>query len=321
MHAVRRRQAPDGLAAEADRSCIRRQFAEELRDQRRLAGAVRADQRMDLAGFHRESDVLRGKYAAKPLDQIVDLQNRRHSRLRARPATSARSPPFVKSTTRRSTRPRPSCQFSVQEESSDFQEDIEGRADERAAQTADATENNHDHQFAGPSPCEHVGADIAHEIRHQGSSQPRPHARDDKGHELVAIWRQPQRGHPAFVLPEPDQHQAELRVHDAPVDEGDQGGRREDHVVHRLAVAQIEAEQRVRVPDRKPVAPAVGLQRHEKKKIICAKASVIMMNWTPLVLSDNAPISAAASPLTAIASSRTSRNWSVVGKMPKTGSS
>ena len=53
------------------------------------------------------------------------------------------------------------------------------------------------------------------------------------------------------------------------------------------------------------------------KKIICAKASVIMMNWTPRVRIAIAPMTAAADPPTSIASGAVTSNCWVPGKKPQ----
>ncbi len=66
----------DVVAVEADAAGIRCQLAAELGDQRGLAGAVRPDDRVQLAGVDVERDVVGGDDAAEALGQILDLQQR-----------------------------------------------------------------------------------------------------------------------------------------------------------------------------------------------------------------------------------------------------
>ena len=68
------RQRGDVVAGEADAAGVRRDLAGELADQRGLAGAVRADDGVQLARRHRERDAVGGDHAAEALGQSVDLQ-------------------------------------------------------------------------------------------------------------------------------------------------------------------------------------------------------------------------------------------------------
>ena len=64
----------DGAAVEQDRACVGLDDAGQAADQRGLAGAVGADQAMHLAGDDVEVDALERLYAAKVLDQRLNLQ-------------------------------------------------------------------------------------------------------------------------------------------------------------------------------------------------------------------------------------------------------
>ena len=61
-----------GFAAVLDRAFARLDDAAERLDQRRLAGAVLAEQREDLAGVEIERDAAQRRDAAEPLDHVVE---------------------------------------------------------------------------------------------------------------------------------------------------------------------------------------------------------------------------------------------------------
>src|SRR5262249_32197695 len=71
-------QSCDVLAAEPDRALRGRQYACDQVEQRRLAGAVRADQADDLAAPDRDRDVAVGDEAAKALPDAAGFQQGRH---------------------------------------------------------------------------------------------------------------------------------------------------------------------------------------------------------------------------------------------------
>src|SRR5436853_253199 len=68
------RQHGDVLAGEADEAGVGPQLAGELRDERRLAGAVGADERQRLALGDVEVDAVGGDQPAEPLAQSADGQ-------------------------------------------------------------------------------------------------------------------------------------------------------------------------------------------------------------------------------------------------------
>ena len=70
------RQGRDVPAGEDDAAGVRGDLAGELADQRGLAGAVRADDGVQLAGGTSSDDVVGGDDAAEALGQAVDLQQR-----------------------------------------------------------------------------------------------------------------------------------------------------------------------------------------------------------------------------------------------------
>src|SRR5690606_6742013 len=118
MHAFGRREMAHLLALEADGTGILPQLAEELRDERRLAGAVGTDEGMELARHHVEIDAVRGEQAAEALGEAADAEEGlgRHPAHGLPPSrtSSACNPPRVDSTTASSSGPRIICQCSVQ---------------------------------------------------------------------------------------------------------------------------------------------------------------------------------------------------------------
>src|SRR5262249_18635174 len=82
-------QARDLLAGEADRAAVDRMGAYDRVEQRRLAGAVRADEADDLPLPHGEADLAVGDAAAIAFGDLVDLEQRAHSA--APPAAAGRS--------------------------------------------------------------------------------------------------------------------------------------------------------------------------------------------------------------------------------------
>ena len=74
--AVIDRQRGDVLSVEHDAAGVRDDLAGELADQRGLAGAVRADDGLQLARHHVERDIVGGDHAAEALGQALDLEQR-----------------------------------------------------------------------------------------------------------------------------------------------------------------------------------------------------------------------------------------------------
>ncbi len=115
------RQRGDVLAGEDDRALARLEHAGQQIDQRRLAGAVGADQRVARAGLERQRHVVGDREAAETPEQAARLQRRAHgaasrrgagrSRRASRfSAASTRSRPTVTSAT--SIRPIQNSQYS-----------------------------------------------------------------------------------------------------------------------------------------------------------------------------------------------------------------
>src|SRR6267142_2703595 len=75
---LRRRQRGDVLAVEPDRSLRRRQHARDQIEQRRLAGAIGANQANDLAAPDRYRDVAVGDQPAEALPDAFGFQQERH---------------------------------------------------------------------------------------------------------------------------------------------------------------------------------------------------------------------------------------------------
>src|SRR5450759_3160593 len=108
------RQRGDVVAGEMDAAGIGRHLAAELADQRGLAGAVRPDHRVQLAGGDVEHDIVGGDDALEALGQMTDLQQRlAHARTFAPSLASRPSMPRrANNTTRSSKGPMIICQYS-----------------------------------------------------------------------------------------------------------------------------------------------------------------------------------------------------------------
>ncbi len=108
------RQMGDVLSVEQDAAGIGRQFAGDLRQQRRLARAVGADEGMQLASVHRQLDVLRHLQAAEGLAQAAHCKHRIGlapvALMRAHARSSRRGTPACHSATAISSRPNGNCQ-------------------------------------------------------------------------------------------------------------------------------------------------------------------------------------------------------------------
>ena len=72
----RRRVDRDGLAVEEDLAFIERVNAADALDQRRLAGAVVAEQGQHLAAIGLEADILQRMHRAEALLRVADGENR-----------------------------------------------------------------------------------------------------------------------------------------------------------------------------------------------------------------------------------------------------
>src|SRR5207245_591439 len=84
MRARRHAEARDVLAGEADLSRRGAHLAGELRDQRRLAGAVGTDHRVQLALGDSEREAVSRGDAAEALDEVYGLEQRASHRGRVR---------------------------------------------------------------------------------------------------------------------------------------------------------------------------------------------------------------------------------------------
>src|ERR1035437_11123476 len=108
------RKLGDVVAGKMDAAGIGRQLSAELGDQRGLAGAVRPDHRVQLAGGDVEHDIVGGDDALEALGQVTDLQQRlAHARTFAPTLASRPSMPRrANNTTRSSKGPMIICQYS-----------------------------------------------------------------------------------------------------------------------------------------------------------------------------------------------------------------
>ena len=156
------RQRGDVAAGKTDAAGIGRQLAAELGDQRGLAGAVRPDDRVQLAGRRRRASDRRWRRC--PRSAWPDSRPAASGSLMgcafARIFDSSPSmPPRANSTTSSSSGPRMICQYSVMPDSTSSSTKQRHRADQRADDRAHAAEHHHDDEIARARPIHHRGAD------------------------------------------------------------------------------------------------------------------------------------------------------------------
>ena len=115
-----RRKMGDVVAGEDDPAAVGPHLAGELRHQRRLAGAVRADQRVHFAGMHSQVDAGARDHAAEALGKLLHVEQRLGGgcggahRLRAlRSASQPARPWRANSTTASRTQPVQNSQCVV----------------------------------------------------------------------------------------------------------------------------------------------------------------------------------------------------------------
>ncbi len=172
------RHALDLAAVEPDGAGVGRVQARDQVEQRGLAGAVRADQRVDLAGADREAGVADGADAAEMLRDAFDLQHRSleafgqekagqrqafidpalahgGSFFRRRPQAPHQRPPDADQAVRRihhegdEDQPEPQQPVRRPDRKQLAEQDEEQRAERRPQHAAHAADHHHRQQFAG----------------------------------------------------------------------------------------------------------------------------------------------------------------------------
>src|ERR1039458_9881965 len=108
------RQRGDVVTGETNAAGVGRYLAAELADQCGLAGAVRPDHRVQLAGNHVEREIVGSDDALEALGQVTDLQQRLAHALTLAPSLASRPsmPRRANNTTRSSNGPMIICQYS-----------------------------------------------------------------------------------------------------------------------------------------------------------------------------------------------------------------
>ena len=239
-----RRQALNVAAVEAHGAAVRRVQARDQVEQRGLAGAVRADQGMDLAGADREAGVGDGTDAAEMFRDAVDLQHRSLHRLRAQERRQrqafvdlalAHRGGFFRQRAPAPAQRRPDADQAarrVQHEGDEDQsepeqpvrrpdrkqfaeQDEEQRAERRPQHAAHAADHDHRQQLAGKRHRHRFGRNQVGLESEQRAGQPRHHRRDHEHAELVALDRIALERGAQLVLADRHQHVAERRAHHA----------------------------------------------------------------------------------------------------------
>ena len=175
---------------------IRQQLPGELADQRGLAGAVRADDRVQFARRDIERQVVGRDDAAEPPHQIFNAKQAAQPRLSL--PSNPMMPPRPNSTISSSSGPMISAQYSVNCDRNSSSTQIDDRADHRAEQRAHAAEDHHDHQIAGAGPVHHGRTDEIGVVGEQRAGKPADRAGNDEAGQPVARWRESRS--PAYAL-------------------------------------------------------------------------------------------------------------------------
>ena len=149
-------------------------------------------------------------------------------------------PPRANSTISSSSGPMISAQYSVNCDSSFFQQQKHDGADHRAEQRAHAAEHHHHHEFAGAGPVHHGRADEVGIVGEQRAGEAADGAGDDEADQPIAVGVKADRLHALLVGANALHHHAEARIDDAPdqVDAAEQAA--EAEIVELHAVRQVD---------------------------------------------------------------------------------
>ena len=221
-HALVRREPGDVVAVEPDRAGGRLEHAGQQVDQRRLAGAVRADQRVARAASRRVSDtslvgVMPPKRFSRPRVSRTIVAHRSACRTRSTGRIS-RSRPTSTSTTR--NRPSQKVQYcGVQADDQVVQQLEDDGAEDAAVQVAGAADHQHQQHVGAAVEVEHVERREAGGLRQQraGRAGDRRGERVDRDQPRVDRQADARRAQP--VVAQRLQRVAERRVHQAPADQ------------------------------------------------------------------------------------------------------
>ena len=163
-------------------------------EERGLAGAVRADQRDELALLDGQVHVVDGARLAEVFLEVDRLQEA-HERPPAawrRARASVPTMPVGSTITRTtSTTPSRSCQYCGARDRIGLEIVEDDRADDRAGEVAEAAEHGHEHDLAGERPVEDVGRGEPVERHPQDAGKAGEHAGDHEGDPAVAPHRMP----------------------------------------------------------------------------------------------------------------------------------
>ena len=236
------RHALDLAAVELDGALVGRVQARDQIEQRGLAGAVRADQRVDFTGADLEAGVVDGADAAKALRDAVDFQHGagerlRHQEGRQRQAVVDLAPAhrggFLRRRPPAFAQARPDADQPVRREQHEgdkdqsepeqpvrgpdrkqfAEQDEEQRAERRSQHAAHAADHDDREQFAGKRHRDRFGRDQIVLESEQRAGEPGHHRGDHEDAELVALDRIALEGGAQLVLADRHQHMAERRAH------------------------------------------------------------------------------------------------------------
>ena len=176
----------DVVALEQDLAAVGLEMRADQIDERCLAGAVRADQRKELALVDDEVHAVAGAGLAELLAKIdrlkKDHEDFSFGRSLAASAEIAPTMPVGSSMTSSTrTTPSRSCQYSVVRDRIGLEIGEDDAADDRAGEVAEAAEQRGEHDLAGERPVQHFGRGEAVERHPENAGETGERSRDQKG--------------------------------------------------------------------------------------------------------------------------------------------
>ena len=275
-----RRQVANLRAVQAHGARVRREHARHEVEQRGLAGAVRADQRVDLAGVDDETRIGDRADAAEVLRHGVDLQHRALARggtqerrqrqalvdlarahrrgfLGRRPPAPLQLRPDADEPARRvqheadEHQPEPEQPVGRPDREQLAEQDVEQRAQRRAEDVVHAADHHHRQQLAGERHRDRLRRNEIVLEAEQRAGESGHHRRKDERRQLVALDGIALERGALLVLADRHEHVPERRAHHAqqPVQHGepDQG----DHDVVRPRIVELDGPDRCRAAGRR----------------------------------------------------------------------
>ena len=286
----------DGRAADPCLATVGGQEPRQEVEEGRLAGAVRADDRAQLAAAHLEGRAVHRGEGAEAPGEAADLEQGLHGRRRAgrrrgrrdrrdrrgrgrvagdlgAPAEAAQTLGDADDAVRREHDEGDEDHAEVDEpvlgprRERVAHEDEDGRAHGRADEAPHAADEGHGGDLARHRDVERLRIGEVQEEGVERAGEAAERARDDERGELVALDVVPDEAGALLVLADRLEHATEGRVDDAPEEPDRRGGERGGRVVVDALVGEVEAERAEAQGEALDAAEAVLAARHGRRAI------------------------------------------------------